>query len=92
MYRAPTDCVQFLTGQSGFLTSYNWQNKGQIVGHDFTFCIRREEGYCTIQYNQAQGTTIGKVKNKYLRSRASILDFTSKNFAFGITCKCPWLT
>ena len=48
--RAPSDCAQYITGASGFIQSYNWQGADQITGNDFTFCIRKEKGYCSIAY------------------------------------------
>ena len=52
--------MQYLTGASGFVTSYGWIGSRQIAGQDTTHCIRRESGYCEIEYWQAQGTSIGK--------------------------------
>lgn len=49
-YKAPSDCAQYITGASGFIQSYNWQGADQITGNDFTFCIRKEKGYCSIAY------------------------------------------
>jgi len=57
-FKAPTDCMQYLTGASGFVTSYGWIGSRQIAGQDTTHCIRRESGYCEIEYWQAQGTSI----------------------------------
>ena len=57
-YRAPTDCAQYITGASGYITSYNWQKKEQISGNVYTYCVRREKGYCTIMYQVATGETI----------------------------------
>jgi len=56
--RAPTDCAQYITGASGYITSYNWQKKEQISGNLYTYCVRREKGYCTIMYQVATGETI----------------------------------
>ena len=41
--RAPTDCDQFFTGNSGQFSSYNFGNV-QLQSTDNTACIRREEG------------------------------------------------
>merc|ERR1711981_761487 len=49
--RAYPDCDQYLTGVSGIVKSYNWPNI-QLRNTDYTFCIRREVGYCGIQYTQ----------------------------------------
>ena len=57
-FRAPTDCAQYVTGASGFLQSYSFQSGEQITAQAFTFCIRREAGYCAIAYKKAAGSTI----------------------------------
>merc|ERR1712241_301889 len=54
--RAPHDCAQWITGPSGFVKSYNWNGGDQIQGNQFTFCIRREDGYCNIVYKPASDT------------------------------------
>ena len=48
MFRAPTDCVQYYTGTSGTIISYNWPNS-IIDNLDYTSCVRQEQGnaFCT---------------------------------------------
>ena len=58
MNRAPTDCAQYITGTSGKVLSYNWKGGDQITNTIYTFCIRREAGYCGISYYPASGQTI----------------------------------
>ena len=41
--RAPPDCNQYHTGQSGTVVSYNWPNI-QLVSKTHNICIRRELG------------------------------------------------
>merc|ERR1711981_1433880 len=50
--RGIPDCDQYLTGISGQVKSYNWPYI-QLRNKDWTYCIRREEGYCGIHYTQA---------------------------------------
>ena len=59
--RAPTDCIQYLTGYSNTIKSFNWDGKVQIAGTALTYCIRRENGMCAIQYIPVQGQTIGSL-------------------------------
>merc|ERR1711981_124397 len=54
--RGVPDCDQYMTGISGAIWSYNWPYI-QLRNKDFTFCIRREFGYCGIQYTQALPAT-----------------------------------
>ena len=56
--RAPTDCAQWITGASGSIISYNWAKAEQISGNIYTYCVRREKGYCSIIYQPATGETI----------------------------------
>jgi len=54
-YKAPTDCVQYFTGISNQIYSYNF---GQMLGSmDYNNCIRMEEGYCGVTYREVSGTT-----------------------------------
>ena len=53
IFRAPHDCQTFITGASGFITSYGWQSAQQMTSMAFSHCIRREVGYCSISYNEA---------------------------------------
>eukprot|EP00094_Tigriopus_californicus_P013440 TCALIF_13000-PA protein Name:"Protein of unknown function" AED:0.29 eAED:0.29 QI:18/0.9/0.81/1/0.4/0.45/11/50/341 len=55
--KAPADCVQYITGQNGQFESYNFQGGQLINNQNYVTCIRREEGYCTIQYSEASSTT-----------------------------------
>ena len=50
--RAVPDCHQYFTGVAGEIQSYNWPTI-QLKATDWTFCIRREEGYCGIEYTQS---------------------------------------
>jgi len=50
--RAYPDCDQFLTGISGQIVSFNWPNV-QLKAKDYTYCVRREQGYCGMQLSQA---------------------------------------
>ena len=60
----PTGCLQYFTGTTGFMYNYGWQgstvNGASTTAHlsdqDYTMCIRREEGYCSMSYS-ATATT-----------------------------------
>merc|ERR550539_1239045 len=49
--RADPDCNQWITGISGTIQSYNWPTI-QLQGKSHSTCIRREAGYCGMEYNQ----------------------------------------
>ena len=48
-----------MTGASGFIKSYGWDGAIQVAGTTFSYCVRREKGYCSITYAEVQGQTIG---------------------------------
>ena len=55
--RAPTDCVQYFTGISGNVQSYNFQGAQLLQGMNYKNCIRTEKGYCAIQWKQGHFST-----------------------------------
>ena len=55
--RAPTDCVQYFTGKTGTITSYNFAGAQFLQAQYYSNCIRTEQGFCRIQYRETAGTT-----------------------------------
>ena len=55
--RAPTDCVQYFTGISGEIRSFNFDGGIQLRDIQYTICVRRESGFCGIQYTVQDNTT-----------------------------------
>jgi len=50
----PHGCVQYFTGQTGTITSYNYgynDDFHHLGSQDYTICIRREDGQCKIGYH-----------------------------------------
>ena len=47
---APPGCLQYFTGTSGTIESFNIDVGVHLSNQDYTICIRTEEGYCDIQY------------------------------------------
>jgi hypothetical protein len=58
-WKADHDCTQWFTGASGVgMKSYNFGATGDMLqSQDFATCIRREEGYCAIDYVQSSDVT-----------------------------------
>lgn len=50
-----TECLQYYTGVSGTLQSWNYDDSTDIhtTGMTYAICLRREKGFCGIQYVQA---------------------------------------
>ena len=47
--KAPTDCLQYHTGVSGEITSLNYPTV-MITDIAYTICVRREHGYCGVEW------------------------------------------
>jgi len=56
-WKAPTDCVQYFTGKSGSVKSYNFQGSQFLKGQIYNNCIRTEKGYCAIQWKESSTTS-----------------------------------
>ncbi len=58
-FSAPVGCLQFYTGASGTLKSFNYMpdvnaanNPNHLANQNYAMCIRVENGYCGISYSQ----------------------------------------
>ena len=51
-FRAPTDCVQYFTGASGNVKSYNFAGGQLLQSQYYQNCIRTEIGYCGIMWKE----------------------------------------
>ena len=56
---APEGCLQYFTGISGNVSSFNWNladnvnlatASNHLAGLDYNICLRRESGYCAIEW------------------------------------------
>jgi len=59
--RAPEGCNQYFTGVSGTFQSYNYPTL-QLTNRIYSYCIRREAGYCGIQYQAGVNGAIDTFK------------------------------
>ena len=55
----PSGCLQYFTGTTGYLYNFGWvaatttaakSSTYHLNNQDYTMCIRREEGYCSMEY------------------------------------------
>jgi hypothetical protein len=54
-WKAPTGCLQYFTGATGTVYSYNYQaGTSHIASQNYLNCIRTEEGYCSISYTASE--------------------------------------
>ena len=57
-FTAPGGCLQYFTGVSGKLSSFNYNEAvGRMLSNtDYTICIRTERNFCSIQYSACSDT------------------------------------
>jgi len=48
-WKAPPDCVQYFTGVTGSIKSYNFGNQ-ILQTQEYSNCIRQEKGYCRVSF------------------------------------------
>jgi len=59
--RAPSGCLQYMTGTSGMIYNFGWSSASSTTGasdatavhqnnQQYTICIRKQEGYCSTEY------------------------------------------
>ena len=55
-------CLQYFTGVSGNVFSYNYNDGSglQLSNTDYTICVRMERNFCGIQYTACPDTGIFK--------------------------------
>ena len=56
-WRPPQDCLQWFTGTSGYIYSYNYAGGYHLANQDYSNCIRTEQGYCSISYSAVSTTS-----------------------------------
>jgi len=52
-WKAPEGCLQYFTGATGTVKSYNYDGGVQLADQNYVNCIRQEEGYCSIGYSSS---------------------------------------
>ncbi|XP_066598600.1 uncharacterized protein [Prorops nasuta] len=106
IYRADEGCLQYFTGVSGQIKSFNYDPTTglQLSNQDYSMCIRMERNFCGIQYmicadgsknysSMGTGTTSGQIT---MRSSAFTLSGNTQNNQIasmtGTACQTDWLT
>ena len=51
--KAPTGCVQYFTGTSGSVSSYNHLGGNLLSNQWYSVCFRQELGYCSVDFREA---------------------------------------
>ncbi|PNF30477.1 hypothetical protein B7P43_G12146, partial [Cryptotermes secundus] len=68
IYRAEEGCLQYFTGVSGQIKSYNYDPGAglQLSKQDYSVCIRMERNFCGIQYTACPDSVLGPVFSEYI--------------------------
>ena len=70
---APEGCLQYITGISGNVSSFNWKlddnmNDASFSNHlanlRYSVCVRRESGYCSIDWSVGSSNQVSDPLNK----------------------------
>ncbi|XP_025263871.1 uncharacterized protein LOC105249054 [Camponotus floridanus] len=104
IYRAEEGCLQYFTGVSGQIKSFNYDPTTglQLSNQDYSICIRMERNFCGIQYiactDDTQGmmpTTAGAA-GQIMRNNAFTLTGNTQNTQIvsmtGTSCSSDWLS
>ncbi|KYM94988.1 hypothetical protein ALC62_14583 [Cyphomyrmex costatus] len=102
IYRAEEGCLQYFTGVSGQIKSFNYDPMIglQLSNQDYSICIRMERNFCGIQYmacsDDAQGIMTTTIATNQIRSNSFTLTGNTQTAQTGsmtgTTCMTDWLS
>ena len=55
-WKPPEGCLQYFTGTTGTISSYNYLGGTHLANQLYSNCIRAERGYCSISYTSTSDT------------------------------------
>jgi len=55
-WKPPEGCLQFFTGTTGTISSYNYLGSYHLANQLYSNCIRAERGYCSVSYTATSDT------------------------------------
>ncbi|XP_011149936.2 uncharacterized protein LOC105189507 isoform X2 [Harpegnathos saltator] len=104
IYRAEEGCLQYFTGVSGQIKSFNYDPTSglQLSNQDYSICIRMERNFCGIQYMACTDDTTqmtmpagATIAGQIMRSNAFTLTGNTQATQIasmtGISCLTDWL-
>ncbi|GLV46660.1 uncharacterized protein CBL_11497 [Carabus blaptoides fortunei] len=73
-YKAEDGCLQYFTGVSGQVQSYNYDPTTglQLSNQDYSICIRMERNFCGIQYTQCPDTVNNRSQSFTLSGNSAL--------------------
>ncbi|CAG0914760.1 unnamed protein product [Notodromas monacha] len=91
-FKAPDDCLQFFTGFTGYISSFNYNtasHEGQYFNNlDYAICLRKEKGHCSVTYKNRDNFQVLNIgSHKYGYSSTTLT--TSKGAAGAGIFQCP---
>lgn len=66
----PDGCLQYYTGLTGQIMTFNFQDgvNTHLSNQNYNICMRKEQGYCCIQYQVCDETTYANVFSLYRKA------------------------
>ncbi|CAK9834419.1 hypothetical protein ANTRET_LOCUS10951 [Anthophora retusa] len=105
IYRAEEGCLQYFTGISGQIKSFNYDSITglQLSNQDYSICIRMERNFCGIQYmtcpvDDKEAIPAGGTSPPAQMSRSNAFTLTGNTQAMqiasmtGAACQTDWLS
>ena len=89
-WKAPEDCVQYFTGSSGSVQSYNFQGGQLLTQQQYTNCIRTERGYCGRSPHLSPLNNLSLLGRNYLERILQHLSRPFPNDGQSINCGWDW--
>lgn len=92
-YRPPANCLQYFTGPSNTISSFNFRIDVDSTYTNFlnyAICIRKEKGYCAIEYTNTEtpGLATFDIVNK-VNNNGEVIDTTPEGEAGVGLSQCP---
>jgi len=56
VWKPPEGCLQYFTGTTGYIQSYNYAGGTHLASQLYNNCIRAEQGYCSIGFTAVTST------------------------------------
>ena len=72
--------VQYFTGTTGTIYSYNYAGGTHLAGQQYNNCIRTEAGYCSISYSSTAFSVSGSAAAAAVGPAACTTDFVTIPF------------
>ena len=86
-WKAPTDCLQYHTGEIGAFKSFNYGVQ-TLTENSYVICIRQEQGFCSIGYGVNQVTSVEPFLMDYIATEAAKVCIVVQMYTETVVQKC----